>query len=73
MRIVLSVEDLAFFDRVPETLHFTLEPATDCDGVACHGPGAPYKSPVPHLHARLTAPGLEVNRLQFVEIEGRRT
>jgi hypothetical protein len=40
MRIVLSVEDLAFFDRVPETLHFTLEPATDCDGDACHGPGA---------------------------------
>ena len=27
MRIVLSVDDLAFFDRVPETLHFTLEPA----------------------------------------------
>ena len=70
MRIVLSVEDLVFFDRVPETLHFTLEPASDCDGVACHCPGAPFKSPVPHLHARLTAPGLEVNRLQFVEIEG---
>ena len=51
MRIVLSVDDLAFFDRVPETLHFTLEPASDCNGVACHGPGAPFKSPVPHLHA----------------------
>jgi hypothetical protein len=70
MRIVLSAEDLAFFDRVPETLQFTLEPASDCNGVACRQPGAPFKYPVPHLHVRLSAQGLEMSRLQFVEIEG---
>ena len=70
MRIVLAPDDLAFFDRMPETLHATFEPATDCNGVACHAPGAPYKTAVTHLHFTLTAPGLDISRVQFVEIEG---
>jgi hypothetical protein len=70
MRIVLAPDDLAFFDQMPETLQATLEPAAHCDGVACHAPGAPYTSPVVHLHFTLTAPGLDVRHVQYVEIEG---
>ena len=70
MRIVLSADDLAFFDRVPETLHATLEPAEDCNGMLCRAPGAPFRSPFPHLHFTLSAPGLDVARVHYVEIEG---
>jgi hypothetical protein len=70
MRIVLSRADLAFFDRAPETLHATIEPAGDCNGDACHAPGAPLKSIAWHLHFKLTAPDLSWSRVQYVEIEG---
>jgi hypothetical protein len=69
MRIVLSRADLAFFDRAAETLHATIEPAGDCNGAACHAPGAPLKSTAWHLHFRLTAPDLSWSRVQYVEIE----
>ena len=70
MRFVLTPADLAFFESAPETLLLTIEPATDCNGVACHAPGAPRRSAGLHLHLKLSAPDLQVIRVQFIEIEG---
>ena len=70
MRIVMTPSDLAFFESAPETLLMTIEPATECNGVACHAPGAPRRSAGLHLHLKLAAPDQRVLRIQFVEIEG---
>ena len=70
MRIVFTPADLAFFDSAPETLHAAIEPATDCNGAACHAPGAPHNPPVPHLHLKLMSPDRQPIRIQYIEIEG---
>ena len=70
MRIVMTPSDLAFFETAPETLLMTIEPATDCNGVACHAPGAPRRSAGLHLHAKIADSDQKVLRVQFIEIEG---